>query len=116
MLKDKKKWTGAEEFDQAGSVDLVMFPEMAFTGYNFQHYDHVLPVACFADQGEDFDFAREVCKMFDAYVLFGYVEKVKVEKNKGSKQEYELFNSAAMLDPFGKLILNTRKSHLYFCD
>lgn len=35
MLKDKKKWTGAEEFDQAGSVDLVMFPEMAFTGYNF---------------------------------------------------------------------------------
>jgi len=31
-----------------------MFPEMAFTGYNFEHYEHVFPVACFVDQGEDF--------------------------------------------------------------
>jgi predicted amidohydrolase len=58
MLNDPKSWTGFNMEQDLKSIDIIAFPEMAFTGYNFEHHAHVLPMACLLDQGDDFDFAR----------------------------------------------------------
>jgi predicted amidohydrolase len=49
LLADKKTWTNFDSKDKLEEIDLIAFPEMAFTGYNFENDKHVLPLACFVN-------------------------------------------------------------------
>jgi protein N-terminal amidase len=97
-------------YSPASKLDIIVFPEMAFTGYNFAGPQEALPLAVAAGEGEEFQFASKIAVSLNSYVAFGYIERV------SEKGEVLLYNAAAIIDRTGKLILNYRKSHLYYND
>jgi protein N-terminal amidase len=109
--KDKKKTidrvrASLKMYSEKSKLDIVLFPEIAFPGYNFKNHEDALPHAVEVNQGLDFDFAREIATRLKAYVGFGYIEKA----------EEGLYNSAAVVDREGNLVVNYRKTHLYYND
>ncbi|EDO16817.1 hypothetical protein Kpol_1056p18 [Vanderwaltozyma polyspora DSM 70294] len=92
--------------------DLVVFPEFALTGYNFHSREHILPyLTNDPSKGVSFDLAEKVSKMFNCYTVIGYPERYI-----DSSEKEHLYNSAAVVDPDGKLVFNYRKSFLYNTD
>ena len=83
---------------------------MSFTGYNFENAEKIMPMAVTFGEGEEFEYAKSLSMRLNAYVLFGYVEKVNKE------DKVLLYNSAALCDRKGNFIFNTRKTHLYYAD
>ena len=94
------------------NIDLLIFPEMSFTGYNFENAEAVMPMAVRYGEGEEFEYAKNLALRLKAYVLFGYVQKV----HKEGEEEVQLYNSAALCDRKGNFIFNTKKTHLYYAD
>ncbi|QLL34591.1 hypothetical protein HG536_0G04530 [Torulaspora globosa] len=90
--------------------DLVLFPELALTGYNFLSREHILPYTSAKNDGPSIDLAKEVSRLFKCYTVIGYPERV------DQGPEPILYNSAAVTDPTGKQIFNYRKSFLYYTD
>lgn len=97
-------------YSAESKLDIIVFPEMAFTGYNFTSTEDALPHAVAAGEGKEFEFASQIAASINSYAAFGYIEK----SQEGG--ETVLYNSAAIIDRSGKMILNYRKSHLYFND
>jgi predicted amidohydrolase len=62
-------------YNPSSKLDILLFPEIAFVGYNFANPQDALPHAVYPDQGIDFEFAREIATRLEAYVGFGYIEK-----------------------------------------
>ncbi len=94
------------ECAQLGS-ELVVFPELALTGYSFFNQDEALAVAETRD-GKTFQKMRQVASYLSAYVAWGYVE---------FDPETELLhNSATLVDPNGTPISWVRKINLWSQD
>lgn len=81
-------------------VQLVVFPELVDTGYVMEDielkstsYESGLPLASL----------KEAARLNHVYIIAGITEK----------KDDKIFNSAAVVDPSGKLIANYRKIHLY---
>ena len=115
LLKQKQQnlqraKTSLQLYKKENHLDIIIFPEMSFTGYNFKDADDALPMAVTAGEGEEFEFASSEAQRLNSYVLFGYVEK----EEKDSKTT--LYNSAAVVNRMGELELNVRKTHLFFND
>lgn len=64
-----------QKYTSQAKIDIVLFPEMAFPGYNFKNHEDALPYAVEVNQGIDFEFAREIATKLKAYVGLGYIEK-----------------------------------------
>ena len=81
------------KYSQDDHIDLVVFPEMSFTGYNFANPAEALPLSVQQDSGLDFEFARSIARRLQAYVAFGYIEAVEHQTN-----QFVLYNSAGVID------------------
>jgi len=91
--------------------DIIVFPEMALTGYDFEKKEDVLPLCEQAGKGYHFDVASTIAKVHKSYVLMGYPEKyVDCEGNE------TLYNSCIIVDRNGELVLNYRKILLFDVD
>lgn len=62
-------------YSPASKLDIIVFPEMSFTGYNFTSPEEALPLAVAAGEGEEFQFASKVAVAVNSYVAFGYIER-----------------------------------------
>lgn len=89
---------------QVGS-QLVVFPELAFTGYSFLDRERAAAVAEPMD-GPTFRSMRSIASALRSYVAWGYVEA----------GDGKLHNSCSLVDPNGVLIASYRKINLYSCD
>lgn len=76
----KKKTENIKRFDEQlqfyrseEHIDIIIFPEMSFTGYDFKDYDDALPFSVRFGEGEEFQYATLLAKRLNAYVLFGYI-------------------------------------------
>lgn len=89
---------------EAGRVgsQLIVFPELAFTGYSFLDRDQAAAVAEALD-GMTFRAMRAVAVELKAYVAWGYVESA----------EGRLHNSCSMVGPDGALVSSYRKINLW---
>jgi predicted amidohydrolase len=85
--------------------DLLVFPELALTGYFMQSRSMTQDLAEEYPNGETFDFFRTVAQRGDGAVVFGFAERA------GDK----VYNSAAMVFPDGTSTLY-RKTHLFFLE
>jgi omega-amidase len=90
-----------DEICHAQKVDVVVFPELASTGYEcgvrFTDLAERVPgpaVNILAKQAQD----------YETYICFGLVEKTKVES--------VLYDSAVVIDPLGEVAHTYRKVHL----
>ena len=92
-------------------LDIVMFPEMAFSGYCFEDLKQIRPCLELAGKGKNFEFMSVLAKKLGAYVVGGYPE---VRKTAKGKEEY--YNSMYVIDRKGELLLNYSKHFLFETD
>lgn len=83
-------------------ADLLVLPELAFTGYHFSDRTELWPLAEDPDHSPTIDALSELCQRRKFYIVSGFAEK----------QQNNLFNSAVFVGPEG-LLSTYRKIHLF---
>ncbi|GAP93225.2 putative amino-terminal amidase [Rosellinia necatrix] len=99
---------------EPGNLDLLILPELAFTGYNFKSLQDITPFLEPQNSGLSALWARRVALENDCVVTVGYPEKV--EKEPESSVDPEYYNSVIALDDHGEMIAHYRKTFLYYTD
>ncbi|KAK3308890.1 carbon-nitrogen hydrolase [Chaetomium strumarium] len=100
--------------DELDGLDLLVLPELAFTGYNFKSLKHISPFFEEADSGITSLWARTTALKYDCTVVVGYPEQVDVSAKWPASPEF--YNSAIVVNGDGDSIGNYRKSFLYYTD
>lgn len=101
------------------AVDLLVLPELAFTGYN-----HTLAsIASLLEptaKGVSTEWAISTAAKYDCLVTIGYPERCTdnctSEAMAGDGQELLAYNSTVTVDQHGKVLAHYRKTHLYYTD
>ncbi|KAL4916809.1 carbon-nitrogen hydrolase, partial [Aspergillus aurantiobrunneus] len=95
--------------------DILVLPELALTGYNFPSLEAIKPYLEPAGQGPSASWARETAKRLRCKVSVGYPEiEVETDHNELRKETY--YNSLLVVDEEGNVLLNYRKTFLYYTD
>jgi len=87
---------------KAVEADLIVLPELAFTGYYFQDRSEVLSLAEDTFHSPTVDGLARLCRMRDLYLVTGFAERC----------DDKVFNSALLIGPEG-LVQTYRKLHLF---
>ncbi|KAL0465700.1 carbon-nitrogen hydrolase [Neurospora intermedia] len=96
-------------------LDLLVLPEMAFSGYNFKSLEEIQPFLEPSGSGISALWARTNALKYDCTVAVGYPEKVGSSGSpRGSSPEY--YNSLLVVNGEGETVANYRKSFLYYTD
>ncbi|KKA16713.1 Uncharacterized protein T310_9667 [Rasamsonia emersonii CBS 393.64] len=103
--------------------DILVLPEMAFTGYNFPSLQAIKPYLEPQGTGPTAKWARDTAKYLKCKVCVGYPEISKAEVRHGDGDEApspseteKYFNSLLVVDENGEILLNYRKQFLYYTD
>ncbi|KAG0637497.1 carbon-nitrogen hydrolase [Tuber brumale] len=96
-------------------IDLLILPEMAFTGYNFNSVNeincHLEPTAA----GPSTVWARTIARRFGCYVALGYPEYC-AHSSSLPLGPMSRYNSAVLVSPKGDVLVNYRKHFLFATD
>ncbi|TLD08743.1 uncharacterized protein PgNI_07449 [Pyricularia grisea] len=95
-------------------LDLLVLPELAFSGYNFKSLQDISPFLEPTGSGISALWARTTALKFNCNVALGYPEKVDVTPEWPASPEY--YNSCLIVNGDGETIANYRKSFLYYID
>ncbi|KAK4163621.1 carbon-nitrogen hydrolase [Cladorrhinum sp. PSN259] len=100
------------------NLDLLVLPEMAFSGYNFKSLQEITPYLEPSASGISADWARTMARKYECVVGVGYPEVVRREKEEEEeKQETSKnYNSLVFVGKDGEVAANYRKSFLYYTD
>lgn len=94
-----------KDFSAEDKIDVVLFTEMALTGYFFDSKEDIGPYTSYCDEGETFNFCSSISKKLKCYTFLGYPEKVRENSN--------LYNSLMITDRDGKLMKSYHKLNLF---
>lgn len=94
-------------------IDLLVLPELAFTGYNFASAEAIRPFLERRGEGASAGWARRTALRLGAVVGVGYAERGGEGKGKGEGENY---NSLLTLSATGGPLAHYRKTHLYPTD
>ncbi|KAM0787682.1 hypothetical protein ACM66B_003745 [Microbotryomycetes sp. NB124-2] len=89
------------------SIDLLVLPEMAFTGYNFTSRSDIEPWLERAASGKSYTWASRTALRLGCYVFVGFPER---------SNEDKAFNSMLVVNPDGQLVTVYQKHFLYTTD
>ncbi|OWO99810.1 hypothetical protein B2J93_6865 [Marssonina coronariae] len=95
-------------------LDLLVLPELAFSGYNFKSLQQISPYLEPTAAGITSLWARTTALKYDCVVTAGYPEKVDISPRWPASPEY--YSSAITVNAEGETIANYRKSFLYHAD
>ncbi|KAF6819777.1 N-terminal amidase [Colletotrichum sojae] len=95
-------------------LDLLVLPELAFSGYNFRSLQDISPFLEPSGSGITSLWARTTALKYNCNVVAGYPEKADVSGSWPTGPEY--YNSAIVVNEEGETIANYRKSFLYYTD
>ncbi|KLU90033.1 hydrolase [Magnaporthiopsis poae ATCC 64411] len=95
-------------------LDILVLPEMAFTGYNFKSLPEIMPFLEVSGSGISALWARTTALKLDCKVAVGYPEKVDAPTSASSSPKY--YNSLLVVNEDGETVANYRKQHLYYTD
>lgn len=110
---------------QPRSIDLLCFPEMAFTGYVFESSAAIMPYLEQPRTGPTSLFCLELAKRLHCYVVAGYPEDLppnerctRVNNSTGTPDTWNLVgaNSTVLYGPGGEWIGGYRKTNLFRTD
>lgn len=90
------------------TLDILVLPELAFTGYNFKSLDAIKPYLEPTVSGPSTTWAISTAKRLGCHVLVGYPEQC--------QEDGKNYNSTVTVSPAGEVLLNYRKSFLYYTD
>ncbi|KAF2157954.1 carbon-nitrogen hydrolase [Myriangium duriaei CBS 260.36] len=91
------------------SVDLLVLPEMAFSGYNFPSLETIKPYLEPTTAGPSTDWARATAARLGCHVCIGYPEA-------STEQPETNYNAQVIVSPAGAVVCHYRKSFLYYTD
>lgn len=102
-------------------LDILVLPELAFTGYNFKSPAEIKPYLEPTASGISTQWAQTISKSIGCHVLVGYPERFTPSLNPTNKSTPNddsciTYNSAVMVSPTGSVLFNYRKSFLYDTD
>ncbi|KAL4933136.1 putative protein N-terminal asparagine amidohydrolase [Aspergillus undulatus] len=92
-------------------LDILVLPELAMTGYNFPSLEAIRPYLEPAGEGPSATWARQTAKRLGCKVCVGYPE---IETDGQRNEKY--YNSLLVVDEEGSVLLNYRKTFLYYTD
>ncbi|TLD24055.1 hypothetical protein PspLS_06857 [Pyricularia sp. CBS 133598] len=95
-------------------LDLLVLPEMAFSGYNFKSLQEIKPFLEPKGSGISALWARTTALKYDCKVAVGYPEIVNSTTDWTPTSQY--FNSLLLVSEEGETLANYRKQHLYYTD
>ena len=93
--------------NEAAGVDVVVLPELAFTGYCFRDAAHIAPLAERVGAGRTHAWCAALAARLRATVVCGFVE---------AGADGRLYNSQLALSPAGAVLATHRKKHLFATD
>ncbi|KAI1824630.1 carbon-nitrogen hydrolase [Xylaria intraflava] len=96
------------------NLDLLVLPELAFTGYNFKSLREISPHLEPTGAGITSVWARTTALKHNCKVVVGYPETADVSERWPTSEEY--YNSAIIVNEDGDICGHYRKSHLYYTD
>lgn len=105
-------------------LDLLVLPELAFTGYNYPSYESIKPYLEATTAGVTTQWAISTAKRLGCHVIAGYPEistdtdATEHASTNGAPTEpvYKRYNSTVTVSPTGDILANYRKSFLYYTD
>ncbi|KAL7316181.1 hypothetical protein PS15m_005317 [Mucor circinelloides] len=110
------KWCQVEENMQTastlletykkGDIDILVLPEMAFTGYVFKDLQEISPFLEDCETGPSVLWAKKQAIRLECFVIVGYPQKT----------DQHNYNSICCVDPKGRLIYTYQKAFLYETD
>lgn len=92
-------------------VDLIVFPELALTGYKFESRQAIEPFLEPTSAGVSAQFAADVLRQHRCFTVIGYPERALDSARSGV-----IYNSALLTNPVGRVVHNYRKTFLYEAD
>jgi predicted amidohydrolase len=95
-----------QNFSAADNIDLVIFPELCFSGYFFADHEDVAPVLEYSNEGPTFDFCSAQAIRLESYVICSYPEKDRL-------LEKTSYISQMVIGPDGALLKSYRKHLLW---
>ncbi|KAK0735540.1 carbon-nitrogen hydrolase, partial [Apiosordaria backusii] len=90
-------------------IDLLVLPEMAFSGYNFRTRAHITPYLESPSTGPSSSWAKQKAQSLNCTVAVGYPEL-------HSHTDHEYYNSLLVVNNQGEQMANYQKSFLYYTD
>ncbi|KAL2220047.1 carbon-nitrogen hydrolase [Thermoascus aurantiacus ATCC 26904] len=108
--------------------EILVLPELAFTGYNFPSLEAITPYLEPVGEGPTAKWARETAKRLRCKVCVGYPEIQRASSLSSSSDQEppvgtrppadgdKCFNSLLVVDDDGQILLNYRKRFLYYTD
>ena len=91
-------------------LDLLVLPELAFSGYNFPDLEAIKPYLEPTAAGPTTEWAIATAKRLHCHIIVGYPE---VSTTVSGSRNY---NSTITVSPAGQILNNYRKSFLYYTD
>jgi protein N-terminal amidase len=92
-----------------GSLDLLLLPEMSFTGYQFQSADEILPFVEDEETGLSVTWAKEKAIALQTMIVIGYPRKDKIDP-------HTFYNSVSLISSLGKTLHVYDKHFLFTTD
>ncbi|CAI4210947.1 unnamed protein product [Parascedosporium putredinis] len=99
---------------ELADLDLLVLPELAFSGYYFKSLKEIFPHLEPTGAGISSLWARTIALKYGCTVVVGYPEKVDMSKNWPASPEY--YNSSIIVNADGEIAGGYRKTHLYTVD
>ena len=84
-----------KDFSEKDKIDILLFTEMALTGYFFDSKEDIEPYTSYCNKGETFEFCSNMSKKLNCYTFLGYPEKT---------EDSNFYNSLMITDREGNLI------------
>ena len=94
-------------------LNLLVLPELAFTGYNFPSLEAIHPYLEPTSKGPSAQWAIDTALRLGCHVIVGYPE-IATATNASEPTRY--YNSTVTISPSGHVLANYRKSFLYYTD
>lgn len=95
------------KYKKEDKIDIILFPEMALTGYIFDNKEDISLYLEEYNNGQTFDFCSKLSKKFECFVFCGYPEKTK---------QNTYYNSCMITNRSGEALQSYRKHFLYEMD
>ena len=92
------------QYTKKSKIDIIVFPEMALSGYIFEDLKDIEPTLSYFDKGIQYDFASNLAKRLRCHVFLGYPEKT---------YDNKYYNSCMIITPEGKSLPSYHKHFLY---
>ncbi|KAK3637131.1 hypothetical protein LTR56_013863 [Elasticomyces elasticus] len=93
-------------------IDLLVLPELAFSGYNFPSLEAITPFLEPTASGVSTQWAITTARRLHCHVILGYPEIYR-DATTGETSNY---NATVTVAPSGEILANYRKSFLYYTD